>query len=62
VFGPDCYAPFPFDGAAVHDALCDAGIVPEDLCGPEDSIDQCCLPVVNMSDDRNIPDFFDWMH
>ncbi len=56
VLGADRDAPLALEIARVHDALGHLGPVPEDVRRLEDRVDERGLPVVDMGDDRQVPD------
>jgi hypothetical protein len=58
VFGADGDTPFPFQVARIHEALGDAGVVPEDVGGAEDAVDEGGLAVVDVGHDGYIADAF----
>ncbi|OQB28997.1 MAG: hypothetical protein BWY09_03103 [Candidatus Hydrogenedentes bacterium ADurb.Bin179] len=52
----------PFKVIIVHDAFDDAGIVPEDMGSAKYAVNECCLPMINMRDNRYVSNFINWFH
>ena len=57
VFGLDRDAAFAFERHAIHDSFLYLRVLFECLRSAEDRVDQGCLSVVYMSDNRDIADF-----
>ncbi len=62
VLGADGDAALALEVVAVHHALVDVRVLPEDVSGAEDAVDQGRLAVIDVGDDGEIADLADGVH
>ncbi len=62
MLGPNGNAALPFKVIIVHDAFDDAGIVPENMGSAKYAVNERCLTMVNMRDNRYVSNFINWFH